>query len=278
MRRGFTLIEVLIASAVATTLIVLLYTTLVWYSRSFEREDANLERSRRAQEVLGLFRDDFGRAAGELRLEDVPLDTLKELGWEGTASDFLTTPRPGRHQINAWTSHGAISPYISRTFEFFEKWETGTKGGQTELTFNRSVSAYDRDSPAESLRTIEPRSPGRGVVHVALPREKPTSEWILIQRVASGTPTIALWALHRVKRGGWVAGSLLRHTAATGIIRVGGAAVGDFRFRLVHDWMVVDSAPPGRPDADIRHLATVARVELRYPPQFEATAVLLLGP
>ena len=276
--RGFTLIEVLIASAVATTLIVLLYSTLVWYSRSFQREDENLEKSKRAQEVLGLFRDDFGRAAGELRIEDVPLDVLKETGWDGTAADFMTTQRPGRHQINGWSGYGATSPYISKTFEFFEKWETKVDQGKTVLTFNKSVSAYDRDSPPESLRRIEPRSPVPCVVHVGLPADKPTSEWILIRREAAGNATVALWVMHRVARGKWPAGTLARHTAATGLTRVGGAAPADFSFRLAHDWMAVDAAPPTRPTADIRLLATLGRVELKYAPTFEATAVLLMGP
>ena len=124
-RRGFTMIELLIASAIATTLITLLYSTLTFYSRSFQREDESLERSKRAQEVLGLFRDDFGRAAGEVRLEDVPLEPLKATGWEGSAADFLAAGRPGVNQVNAWSGYAATSPYISKSFEFTE---TGSGG------------------------------------------------------------------------------------------------------------------------------------------------------
>ena len=273
MRRGFTLLEVLIASAVASTLIVLLYSTLVWYSRAAQREDESLEKSRRAQEVLGLFRDDFGRAAGAVKLEDVPLEALKELGWDGNAADFLTTPRPGRHQINAWSGYGATSPYLSKVFEFTEQWTAGK-----DLTFDRSLSSYEKDTPPESLRAIEPRAATRAVVHVVQPRARPTSEWILIRREAAAVPTIVLWALHRAPRARWPAGSLLRWTSATGLTRVGGAAVADFQFRMVQDWMAVDSAPPSRPEPDVRLLATLGRVELRYPPAFEASAVLLLGP
>lgn len=272
-RRGFTMIEVLIASAVATTLIVLLYSTLIWYSRSAQREDENLEKSRRAQEVLGLVRDDFGRAAGELKLEDVPLDALKELGWEGSAADFLTAPRPGRHQVNVWNGWGSTSPYLSKTFEFTEKWDQGK-----EIAYNRQASGFERDSPPAALSKIEPRASTRAVVHVALPRDKPQSEWILIRREAAGTPTFVVWALHRAAKAKWNAGALVRWTAATGATRVGGNAVMDFRFHVAGDWMAVDAAPPTRPDPDVRLLSTLARVELKYPPAFEASAILLLGP
>lgn len=272
-RRGFTMIEVLIASAIATTLIVLLYSTLVWYSRSAQREDENLEKSRRAQEVFGLFRDDFGRAAGEIRTEDVPLDALKDMGWEGNAADFMTMLRPGRHQVNAWSGYGSTSPYLSKVFEFSEKWDT-----LKELTYNANASSYEKDSPPASIGKLEPRSPTRGVVHVVQPRDKPLSEWILIRREAAGTPAFVVWALHRAAKGKWPAGALLRWTSALGVFRVGGAAVADFKFTLVHDWMAVDAAPPSRPAADLRLLATLGRLELKYPPQFEASAILLMGP
>lgn len=273
MRRGFTMIEVLIASALATTLIVLVYSSLVWYSKSAQREDENLEKSRRAQEVLGLIRDDFGRAAGEIKLEDVPLEALKELGWDGNAADFLTTPRPGRHQVNAWSGWGSTSPYLSKSFEFSEKWDQGK-----EIAYSRQASSFERDSPPASLSKIEPRAATRAVVHVVLPSDKPQSEWILIRREAAGTPTFVLWALHRVAKAKWNAGALVRWTAATGAAHVGGKAVQDFQFRVASDWMAVDAAPPNRPDPDVRLLSTLARVELRYPPAFEASAILLLGP
>lgn len=278
-RRGFTLIEVMIASAVAATLITLLYTTLIWYSRSFQREDENLERSRRAQEVLGLFRDDFGRAAGTIEVEDVPLDALKSTGWEGSAADFLTAPRSGVNQVNAWTGWGATSPYASKTFEFIEKYETKSEGGKSRLVPNTTVSSYLRDAPAESQRArIPPRSAEASVVHVAVPPEKPRSEWILIRRETAGQAALVVWAFHREKLGKHAPGTLLRHSEGTGLVKVGGTGVADFRVRLAQDWMFVDAAPPQRPQPDVRLLATLARVELKYATSFEASAVLLKGP
>lgn len=277
-RRAFTMIELLIASAIAATLITLLYTTLVWYSRGFQREDENLERSKRAQEVLGLFRDDFGRAAGEVTLEGVPIDVLKDTGWEGNAADFLSAARPGVHQITAWTGYGATSPYLSKAFEFSERWEPKTEQGKAVVAWNAGTSAYQRESPPETLRRIQPRSPVPCVVHVAEPPEKPVSEWILIRREVGGTAALSLWVFHRAKRGSWGPGTLLRHSAATGLVRVGGASVADFTMALVHDWMFVDAAPPGRAEPDVRELATLARVELKFAQGAEAGAVLLMGP
>ena len=270
---GFTMIELLIASAVATTLITLLYTTLVWYSRSFQREDENLERSKRAQEVLGLFRDDLGRAAGELKVEDVPLDALKESGWEGNAADFASAPREAVNQVTAWTGYGATSPYVSKGFKFSERWEPGKTG----MAWNANGSGYGPDAPAEALRRIAPRS-APCVWKVGVPPEKPQSEWILIRRESAGNGTIALWAFHRVKRGKWAPGALLRHSAATGMVRVGGPSVADFTVSLAQDWMFVDGAPPAHPEPDIRLLATLAHVELRFAQGAEASAVLLMGP
>lgn len=287
-RRGFTLVELLVASGAATLIIVLLYSSMVFYSRAYTREDEVLERGRRAQEVLGLFRDDFERAEGEVQPESLPDKAVDAVGFQGAAVAFLSAPRSGVNIINAFTNLKAQKPYLSKAYRYRDVWApVGTQNGFTVMGRVMPACKYVGDQPPTQIfKAIPPWASTVAAVHVPVPFDRPTHHYFAIRKVVAGVVQPVIWAFHSEKIGKFPAGALVRWTERSGAKVVGGEQLTDVLFELQTDWPFADPQPPKRPGPWA--LPTKNQTELRLTfgrskvtgpdPGFDAGAIFLLGP
>lgn len=289
MRRGFTLVELLVASAAATILILMLYGSLVFYSRAYTREDEALERSRRAQEILGLMRDDFERAEGDVQPETLGDDEgLKAVGFQGRPEELLGKPRRAVNIINAFTNLKAQKPYLSKRYALKDAFIKGPQvNGFTTVVRDINSCIYVNDVPPTLVRkTIGPIANTTAIVHIPEPFDKPRCEYLVMRKVVGGVVAPVIWAFHREKTGKLAPGTLLRWTEATGVKSIGGDQLVDFQFDLECDCPYADPVPPKRPAPWFLPMKDMATLKLVFgggrlaaqDPGFTASATFLLGP
>lgn len=287
MRRGFTLVEVLVASAAAMIIIVILYSSLVFYSRAYTREDEALERGRRGQEVLGLFRDDAERSQGEVQPSLIPPEALKAVGHSGDAVALLTAPRQATNIINMYSNLQSQKPSTSKKFEVKEIWARVPGPGEPVVAREPLASVYMGNQPPPKVReTIPPLTVEACVVHVPIPYDNPKSEYIVMRKVIAGNATPVLWAFHREQSGKWPKFSLVRWTPNTGVQSVGGEQIDVLHLAVMYDWSYADPAPPRRPDPHAQMYKIQAELKLTFgrtkvqgsEPGFAMGAIFLIGP
>lgn len=287
MRRGFTLVEALVATVAASIILVLLYGSLVFYSRAYTREDEVLERGRRGQEILGLFRDDAERAEGELQPQMLPVDGLKAIGWKSDPAALLLTPHRGTNVINCYTNLLAQKPYLSKRFQCFEVW-TAMPGPQgVTVVRDADSSRYIGEQPPFLVKKhIPPVTASSAIAHIPVPYDNTKSDFVVIRKVVNNVAAVVLWAYHRDKVDSWPAGTLVRWTEQTGAKSIGGDQVASFTPDVFFDWSYADPAPPKRPDPHARVYKMQAGLSLEFgrskvagqEPGFEMHAVFLIGP
>lgn len=284
MRRAFTLVEALVATVAASIILVLLYGSLVFYSKAYTRGDEELERGRRGQEMLGLFRDDAERAEGEIQPSMVPADGLKAIGWQSDATALLTNPHRAVNVINCYTNLIAQKPYLSKRFELQEVWKRDPGG---TISRDDKASRYTQEQPPARVRElIPPMTANACVVRIPVPWDNPKSEYLAVRKVVNTVPTMVLWAFHREKNEKWPAGTVVRWTEATGAKSVGGEQVVAFAPDIFYDWAYADPAPPRRPDPYAQTYKMQAGLSVAFggskvrdkDPGFSMEAVFLIGP
>lgn len=286
MRRGFTLVEALVATGAASVILVLLYSSLVFYSRAFTREDEALERGRRAQEVLGLLRDDVERAAGDLAPEEIPQNGLTYVGFSGNGSRFLLQHHIGANLVNAYHNLQSQQPYLSKRYSLYEAWARDPKGSGIQR--DPLASSYDGEQPPSEIKKYIPPLTARNcVVAIQMPRENPRRTYIAIRKViGGGLPEVILWSYNKDKSGPYPEGTLLRWAPGPGVKSVGGEQIVKFDFDVLYDHAFVDKAPPKRPDPVSQYLKMQIYCHLEFgrtkvqgtEPGFEMGAYFLVGP
>lgn len=288
-RSGFTLVELMVAAAASSVLLVLLYGSLVFYRRAYTREDESLERGRRSQEVLGLMRDDFVRAEGDVQPELLAEAPLGELGSEAPAVDLLAKARRSVNVINAFVNLKAQKPYLSEPFGLKDAFQKGpTVNGFPTVERDGKNCYYVPKAPPQKIKElIPPVANTTAIVHIPDPFDKPRSEWVVMRKVVGGVASPVVWVYHREKVRRWPAGTLLRWTEQTGVKNVGGEQLVDFHFALKTDWPYADPVPPKRPAPWAFPMKDFATVDLAFgnsklgadvDPGFEASATFLMGP
>lgn len=287
MNRGFTLVEVLVASAAATIIIVLLYSSLVFYSRAYTREDEALERGRRGQEVLGLFRDDAERSQGEVQPGLIPVEALRAVGYTSDAAILLGHARQATNIINMYTNLQAQKPYMSKKYGFKEVWARLPGPGEPALARNKTACTYVGTPPPPKVRdTIPPFTSEACILHIPVPYDTPKSDYVVMRKVIGGEPSPVVWAFHREATGKWPRFSLLRWTPQTGVQSVGGEQIEVLHLAVMYDWSYADPAPPRRPAPHAQLLKMQAELHLTFgrsrvqgsEPGFEMGAIFLVGP
>jgi prepilin-type N-terminal cleavage/methylation domain-containing protein len=243
-RRGFTLVELLVAMGAASLLIVLLYTALIHYFRAFTREDEIIERSRRTQEILSILRDDVARADGGItKVDDVPEAAVRAVGFEGSVRTLLTAVRTGQIVLNAYQSRSSDHPSLSKRYVFAEVWTELPDGS---LVLDGPRCRFTGDSPPEPIRkVVGPAGYSSCVLHVPVPTLAPKSDYWVLRKVVNGTVTPIVWAFHRDRHGGYPAGTLLRYAA--GLTNVGGDQLDSFALDVTNLVTYIAPNPPRRP-------------------------------
>jgi hypothetical protein len=194
---------------VASTLLAVLYSAFTFYTRSINKEDRNLERSRRSQEILGLLREDCSRVSGDLSPSEVSSGALAAVGFDGAVNDFLALPRRGINLVSAYSGFGSPTPYAAHGYGYLEKMEI--KGDPAALVYNSGVSSYGKDGPAENVRkAIPPKGSLGGILHVPVPFENPLVDFWLMRTANGSTTDVVLWSFHRKATARFPARSLTR--------------------------------------------------------------------
>lgn len=288
VRGAFTLIEVLVASAAATIILVLLYSSLVFYSRAYTREDEALERGRRGQEILGLLRDDVERASGEVSVSMLTREMVKAVGYEGDPLALLISAHRGINVINQFNNLQSQSPYLSKRYPFREGWKSQVApGGETVAVRDPLQCGYLGPVPAKPVKdVIGPMCADGAVMHIPVPFDNPRSDYLVIRKVDRIHTGPILWAFHRDKTGPWPAGSLVRWTAQTGVKAIGGEQIDKFDIDLLYDWPYVDPLPPKRPGPWAAFLKFHVQAKVTFgkskvqggDPGFQMGAYFLVGP
>jgi hypothetical protein len=272
--RGHTLVELLVASAAALLVILVLYTALSHYSRAYAREDDVLARSRLGQVIFGLLRDDICRADGGIDVPDIeellPERVLEEAGWTAGRVALLRSWRVGRNRVNAYVSDTDTHPYLSRAYPYRERWELTMVDGKQVVRPGPDSPSYTDGAPPSTIwskpqsRWIGPSGTSTAIIHVPDPSPVRRSDFILVRKVAGGRPALHLWAYHRDRTPRWPAGTLLRWTPGTGLANLAPAEPIDFEFHLDFDWAYWDAQPPARPDPWLLMSKAMATVQLRF--------------
>lgn len=270
-RRGFTLVELAVASTVAFTILAIAWTILAQYTRAYGTRDVSLERSRKIQTIFDTLREDVDRGSGSIQPRDVPKEALTAVGFPGDPVQFLTRPRQGFNIINAFKSPDDAHAYLSKRFAFREIWKRETDPEGNDIVVldpdrtgyaGASPPSYMWDPPKEPW--IPPVSTS-SVIHVTEPTGGEDSHFLAILR-GGPHPGLALWAWHGKARAGFAPGTLVRWSSGTGLTVLTSGDLGHFEPELLADWGFWDKEPPKRPDPWVINPKILVGVSLGFTP------------
>lgn len=250
--RAFTLVELLLAMAVAALVLAGSVGALIYTARGYRREDLQMVRSRVAQQILARLDDDIAHVVGWLRLTP---EAIAAVGYSGSVRDFLLEPRRAAHILNAYTV-GTVPPDFSELLPFEERWRFF--GGRFFL-----------DSPRCRYLQLDPR-PGYDIFPsfamsatflVRKPADDPSTVY-LPMALGRGVvpPETVLWAFVRKTQGVLAAGTVLRWSASQGAVDFTREArlLGDVRLR--DQWLHV-TQPGGQKGSEVFEVLLEAELE-----------------
>lgn len=272
MRRGFTLVETLVAMLLTSLLVLSVFGGLTFVGRGYRRDELAMARAQVAQSVSELLGDDLRHLDGTAMPSAA---ALASNGYEGSQQTFVAEVRRGAHQVATWPAGGLARQGFVRA-EYAE--EAASQGaGWTVQTLK---SRY-RDRPG-----IDPAPMPWGAVEAAFLVPLPSTEDPDVMHLALSTRAGAraeqvLWSFWRHRRGKFDGGQIMRYgaegprtfTRETPLVA---------KISLVYEWVRLVSA------AGTRVAPVEARLELdlREPgdlvlpfvePQFRVHRVLSAG-
>lgn len=245
-RRGFTMIEAIIAGALAMALVAGMYSAFGVYFRSFHKESAILDRSREVQQILSKLRVDFSTSVPSMitpdELSAVPLE---EMGWRNGASALLDLPRDHVIYHMEYEDKEAVKPARSTAHAFSETYtmQKVPPANWSAVAVNAGWQNAAPD-PRISADTI-PGSVGPSEAIVTVPTNIDGGE---IQCFLSkGHDGLVVWVYQDYRRS-QKRGRLLRWTLGTGIQDLGAGVVEMDALQLRHEWIYIrpNSVDPER--------------------------------
>lgn len=238
LRRGVTIFELLIASAISALLIAMLTGSVILYGRYYRRGDALLDQSRRFQTILDRFREDFRHATGTLKLSEIPEEPLRSLGLDRSRDLLLESARAGAHVVHSYAAPDSPAPTTSDTYPFEEVWSFSDL--EDPARAQASASRYRGPIPPSGLLdTLKPRAPVGSVLVVPLPTDEPKSWYVIVRHESEGTGFPVIWAYHEEKVLAYPPRSLLRWTPETGVVAVAEGGLAKFSCELFTEWIHV---------------------------------------
>ena len=201
MRRGFTLVETLVAMLLTSLMVLAVFGGLTFVGRGYQRDELAMARAQVAESVSELLGDDLRHLSGSA----VPgADQLKANGYEGTPKTFVSEPRRGTHQVASFHTGVSAREGLGR-FDYQEE-----AVAQANTWVVQMLTSHYLARPS-----IDPAPPPWGPVPAAylvpLPPDNPDVVHLALATRHGGALEQVLWSFWRRRRGKFEAGAILRY-------------------------------------------------------------------
>ena len=246
-RRGFTLVETLIAMLVTSLLVLSVFGGLSFVGRGYRRDELHMARSRAAQDIFDQLAVDLATLHGTAAPTQ---HMLHEVGYEGTPSTFVAEPRRGAHVVAEFQQDVARENGL-HTMRYDERAAGGAADWNIAPLACRYIAGNDlKPSPSPWGLTksafvvpLPPNDPD--VIHVAL-------------AVREGLRTVPiLWSFYRKKRNHFEAGTILREEGGARPRAFAAALLADIS--LQNEWVYLKT----NKSTTLEPLELYLRVELK---------------
>jgi len=269
-RRGFTLVETLLAMAVTSLLVMAVFGGLTFVGRGYRRDELAMARVRTARDVYGLLADDL---AGLHGVAIPPKRGLSNAGYGGTQDTFISEPRRGSHVVAAFDATSKREGSI-RTLAYDERASGGAGGwAYATLACHWLTSGGSKPPP-------NPWGLTRAVFLVPLPPEDPDVVHVALSVRRGVVDANVLWSFFRKRRGRFEPGTILRTEGEAPARTFATPLIGDVS--LANEWVQVTDAKGGH----VEPLELYLTLDLREPgdlalpfaePPYRAHRVLTAG-
>lgn len=237
--RAFTVMEAVIAGAIAMMLVAGMYSAFSMYFRSFNKEAAILDRSREVQQILSKMRVDFSTSVPVLITPDdlsvVPLD---EMGWRQGPNALIELARDHVIYHVEFDDEDATKSVRTTAHAYSESYQVAKIETQWVAKINASGWQNNPPDPRVSKENIpgNPVAGGAQAAFVTVPSPLEGGEIRFF--VSKGHDGLVVWAYQDHRKSG-KRGRLLRWTAATGITDLGAGVVEMDAMQLRHEWIYI---------------------------------------
>jgi prepilin-type N-terminal cleavage/methylation domain-containing protein len=199
-RRGFTLVETMVAMLLTSTLVLAVFGGLTFIGRGYQRDELAMGRSRTAQPLIEQLADDLVNASGTARAS---AGALRFAGYEGDESTFAREPRRGYHVVSCFDADGRRPGRIEQLLYEEHQVRSGAAVALDPLSSRLLTDSTVKHPP-------NPWGVVRSVAVVPLPPANPDVTFVSLATMRDGRAESVLWAFWRRRRNHHDAGTVLR--------------------------------------------------------------------